>query len=244
MDRSCGRTRGAPPSPMPVALIADAHLGGPGGPPEPLVEQIDSLDRKTCDRLVLLGDLFHVWVGIRRFETAEVGPVMAALERLRRRGVAVDYIEGNRDFYLEDSHYERFFDSIGTELSFTADGRRYLAVHGDGLNDRDYLYRFWRFLSKNRLSRIGTFLLPKFIASGIIYGTEKELAKTNFKHKDEVPRAVISEYARQRLAEGYDELVLGHFHEPQRWRVGEGAVNVLDAWFNTRRLEWLPGPGG
>ena len=227
---------------MPTAVIADAHLGGPGGSSEPLVEQIDSLDRESCDRLLLLGDLFHVWVGIRRFETPEVGPVMAALERLRGRSVPVNYVEGNRDFYLEGSHYERYFDSIGTELAFSSDGRRYLAVHGDGLNDRDHLYRFWRFLSKNRLSRAGTFMLPKFLASGIIYGTERELAKTNFKHKAEVPRAVISQYARRRLAEGHDELVIGHFHDAHRWAVGQGSVRVFDAWFHTRRLEWLPEP--
>lgn len=225
---------------MPVAVIADAHLGGPGGRPEPLVEQIDSLEPEGCDRLLLLGDLFHVWVGIRRFESPEVAAVTAALERLRGRGIPVDYVEGNRDFYLEGSYYERFFDSVGTEVSFTAGGRRYLAVHGDGLNDRDYFYRFWRFLSKNRLSKAGTFLLPTFLASGVIYGTERELAKTNFKHKAEVPQEVIVEYARRRLAEGYDELLLGHFHDAHRWVAGNGVVRVLDAWFNTRRLEWLP----
>lgn len=229
---------------MPVAVIADAHLGGPGGPPEPLVEQLDALEAGSCERLVLLGDLFHVWVGIRRFETPEVAPVMGALERLRHRGVRIDYVEGNRDFFLEGSHYARFFDTLGTELAFEADGRRYLAVHGDGLNDRDYMYRFWRFLSKNRLSRAGTFVLPKFIASGVIYGTERELAKTNFKHKAEVPRTVIVDYARRKLADRHDELILGHFHQPHRWEVGDGAVRVMDAWFRTRRIEWLPEPAG
>ena len=228
---------------MPVAVIADAHLGGPGGGPEPLVEQIDSLEPGGCDRLLLLGDLFHVWVGMRRFESPDVGPVTAALERLRGRGVPVNYVEGNRDFFIEGGYYERFFDSVGTEVSFAVAGRRYLAVHGDGLNERDYPYRFWRFLSKNRLSRAGTFLLPRSLASRVIYGTEKELAKTNFKHKAEVPRTVIIEYARRRLAEGHDELLLGHFHDARRWVVGNGVVRVLDAWFNTRRLEWLSGNG-
>ena len=59
---------------MPVAVIADAHLGGPGGPCAPLVEQIDAIDPARCDRLLLLGDLFHVWVGIRKFETPDVAP--------------------------------------------------------------------------------------------------------------------------------------------------------------------------
>ena len=41
---------------MPAAVIADAHLGGPGGSCEPLVEQIDSLEADRCDRLLLLGE--------------------------------------------------------------------------------------------------------------------------------------------------------------------------------------------
>ncbi len=225
---------------MPVAAIADAHLGGPGGAAAPLAEQIDALDAQTCERLVLLGDLFQVWVGSRRFETSEIARVVGALERLRNRGVPSHYIEGNRDFFLRGSEYEAYFDSVGTELSFETSGRRYLVVHGDGLNARDYLYRFWRSFSKNRLSRLGMLGLPRKVAASLIHRAEHGLSKTNFKHKTRVPEEVLLAYGRRRLSEGYDELLLGHFHERRDWEVPEGKVRILDAWFSTRAVEWIP----
>lgn len=226
---------------MPVAAIADAHLGGPGGTAAPLAAQIDELGLETCERLVLLGDLFQVWVGSRRFETPEIARIVRALEDLRERGVPTHYIEGNRDFFLRGSEYESCFDSIGLELSFETAGRKYLVVHGDGLNARDYLYRFWRSFSKNRLSRLGMLGLPKKFAESLIHRAEHGLSKTNFKHKTRIPEEVLQAYGRERLSEGYDELLLGHFHEPCDWKVPEGRIRVLDAWFSTREVEWIAG---
>lgn len=226
---------------MPVAAIADAHLGGPGGAAAPLADQIDALESETCERLVVLGDLFQVWVGSRRFETGEIARVVDALERLRGRGVPTHYVEGNRDFFLRGSEYEVYFDSIGMEFSFETSGRRYLVVHGDGLNARDYLYRFWRRVSKNPLSRLGMLGLPKRVAEFLIHRTEDGLSKTNFKHKSQIPEEILLAYGRKRLSEGYDELLFGHFHEPREWVVPEGKIRILDAWFSTRAVEWITG---
>ena len=224
---------------MPVAVVADAHLSGPGGKAQPLVEQLDALDRASCERLVLMGDLFQVWVGSRRFETDDIRQVSDALRRLRERGMPVHYIEGNRDFFLANSCYADLFVTIGDELVFEHGGRRFLAVHGDGINDKDYLYRFWRRLSKNRLSRLAMLNLPRRLAGRLIFGFERELAKTNFKHKHRLPAEVIVKYGSRRLAEGFDVLLLGHFHDAFRRRVGAGEVIVFDAWFRSRRVEWI-----
>ena len=226
---------------MPVAAIADAHLGGPGGAAAPLVDQLGSLEAASCERLVLLGDLFQVWVGSGRFETPDIALVAEALKAVRRRGVSTHYIEGNRDFFLCGSEYEDCFDSIGVEFSFESEGRRYLVVHGDGLNASDYLYRFWRRFSKNRLSRLGMLGLPRKLAAHLIQKAEVGLSKTNFKHKSSIPEGVVLAYGRRRLREGFDELLLGHFHEPRRWQVPEGEIRILDAWFHSRELEWFPG---
>jgi UDP-2,3-diacylglucosamine pyrophosphatase LpxH len=82
--------------------------------------------------------------------------------------------------------------------------------------------------------------LPRRLAGWTVGRAERELAKTNFKHRARVPEDAILSYARRRLAEGHDELVLGHFHEERRWQVPEGSVWLVDAWFRSRRIEWLP----
>lgn len=224
---------------MPVAVVADCHLGGPGGPPDRLLEQLRELPGRGCRRLVLLGDIFHYWVGNPRFETAEVRALLPELQRLRDRGMRIDYVEGNRDFFIADSPYAGAFDSIGTEVSFETGGVRYLAVHGDGLNDRDRQYLFWRWLSKSPPVRYGVRWLPGPIARRLMHSTESHLAETNFKHRKAIPVQAITAYAERRLAEGHDVLFLGHFHRPKTWRVEGGEVRLFDAWFNSHRVEWL-----
>lgn len=224
---------------MSVAVIADAHLGGPGGAAEPLVRQLGQIAASGCRHLVLLGDLFHVWVGDRRYETPEVRAVVTALRELRALEVRIDYIEGNRDFFIADGSYAEVFDHVGTEARFTVSDRRYLAVHGDGLNEHDHLYRFWHWLSKSPPSRFGMLHLPRGLASRLVGVTERQLSKTNFKHKKDIPEQVIRAYADHRLKEGFDVLLLGHFHEARRWFLEGGEIRLLEAWFSSKRVEWF-----
>jgi UDP-2,3-diacylglucosamine hydrolase len=223
---------------MTVAVIADAHLGGPGGPAGPLIDQLRALPAEGCTRLVLLGDLFQAWIGHPKFETPEIAAVVAELRALRRAGLRVDYLEGNRDFFLAGSPYADAFDSIGRELAFTAGGVRWLAVHGDGLNDRDRQYLFWRWLSKSRLARWLVLATPVRFARRFVASTEDRLSRTNFKHKRAIPERPIRAYAERRLAEGHDALLLGHFHEERKWEVAGGRVWLLEAWFTSGRAEW------
>jgi UDP-2,3-diacylglucosamine hydrolase len=224
---------------MPTALLADAHLAGPGGPAAPLAEQLAALPDQGCRHLVLMGDMFQSWVGFESFETADVRAVVAALRDLRARGVKIEYVEGNRDFFLAGSPYADAFDRVALETSFEVGGVRYLAVHGDGLNDRDWKYRFWRRLSKSAPVRLAVRAIPAALARRLVAWTERRLSQTNFKHREHLPEAAIRAYAERRLAEGYDVLLLGHFHEPRVWQVAGGEVRLLDAWFRSRSVEWL-----
>ena len=224
---------------MTVAIIADAHIGGPGGGPEPLITQLRALPSQGCERLVLLGDLFQAWIGFERFETPEIRAVAEALRELRRGGLPIDSIEGNRDFFLDAPRYADCFDRVVSEVAFTAGGKRYLAVHGDGLNDRDRQYLFWRWLSKNRVSRFWADKIPRRLAQRVVTSAEARLSQTNFKHKARIPDEVICHYGERRLAEGYDTLLLGHFHEARTWQVPGGEIRLLEAWFTGRRVEWF-----
>jgi len=222
---------------MSVAIIADAHLGGPGGEPGPLVAQLDEVAATGADELVLLGDLFQAWVGFRQYETPAIRAFLDGVARVREAGIAVHYIEGNRDFFLAEGPYAAAFDSVGDEHAFTAGGVRYLAVHGDGLNDRDRQYLAWRWLSKSALSRFAIRHVPKRVVAPLVDSTERKLSDTNFKHKARVPEEAIRRYAARRLAEGHDVLLLGHFHEARSWRVDGGEIRLLEAWFRSRRVE-------
>lgn len=226
--------------PRRVAVIADSHLGGPGGNGDELCAQLDALPGQGVDFLILLGDIFHVWVGSRRFETAEVRKVLPHLEALRARGVRVDYVEGNRDFFLAGSPYADAFDHIALETSFEAGGQRILAVHGDGLNEQDRQYQLWRWLSKSPPSRFFILNLPGPLARRAVHSTERRLANTNFRHRKRVPEGAIRRYGERRLAEGYDQVLVGHFHEPHDYQLQNGQIRLLDAWFRDRQVEFFP----
>src|SRR6185295_13639076 len=103
---------------MAVAVLADAHLGGPGGEANPLLAQLAEVAARRPERLVLLGDLFQVWVGYRQFETPGIRAFLDAVSAVRAAGVPVDYIEGNRDFFLAEGPYRTEFDRVGAESAF------------------------------------------------------------------------------------------------------------------------------
>jgi UDP-2,3-diacylglucosamine hydrolase len=222
-----------------LALVADAHLGGPGGDPEPLLAQLRALPGSGCERLLFMGDLFQAWVGFPQFEPHGLAELLPLLTRLRAGGIRVDYLEGNRDFFLAGSPYAEFFDFVGDEIAFLSGGVRYLAVHGDGLDDNDVQYRLWRRATKSPPVRLLIRALPARLARRLVDSTERKLAQTNFKHRVEIPVAAIERFAARRLQAGHDVLLLGHFHEERRWQVPGGEVWLLPAWFRTRRLELL-----
>ena len=203
------------------------------------MRQLEALPAAGCERLVLLGDLFQAWVGEPPFETPEIVAVVAALRRLRAAGLRADYIEGNRDFFLAESVYADAFEVVATEVAFSHGGTRYLAVHGDGLNERDWRYRFWRRVSKSAASRTMVRRVPSRLARRLVSGTERRLSRTNFKHRAALPEAAIRRYGERRLAEGHDVLLLGHFHERRVIAVAGGEIRLLPAWFKSRAVEWL-----
>ncbi|MDX1643061.1 MAG: UDP-2,3-diacylglucosamine diphosphatase [Thermoanaerobaculia bacterium] len=225
--------------PSRVALVADAHLGGYGGAADRLIAQLERLPEEGCGRLVLLGDIFHVWVGARQFETPEIRRVHRVLEELAAAGIRLDYVEGNRDFFLADSPYAEPFETISTEVAIESDGRRYLAVHGDGIDRSDRQYLFWRWLSKSALSRFLILHLPASIADWALHRTEASLARTNFEYRQQIPQEAIRRFAESELERGFDEILLGHYHAARTWRVDGGTVRILDAWFDSHRIEWL-----
>jgi len=112
-----------------------------------------------------------------------------------------------------------------------AGSRRILVIHGDMINDRDRMYRFWRRFSKNPLMRLAVKLIPKGIAKRIVDEMEAKLARTNFKHRYRIPTEIMEEYGTKRAAEGYDMVVFGHFHKKLEIPAGNALVCVLPAWY-------------
>lgn len=213
-----------------IFVIGDSHIGLADGSEVPILTWLDRLVQLQPRALYLNGDLFHYLIADPKFYTSSVEKVFTRFRELRDAGVAVHYVEGNRDFFLSGSFAEKSVTDIGFEYVIPAGKQKYLIVHGDMINDRDYPYRFWRFASKNALSQFGLKFVPRRVARSFVDSVERRLARSNFKHKSRLPIEHMRNYVDQRSEEGITHVVFGHFHEKL---VLEGAstVTVLPPWY-------------
>ena len=217
-----------------IYVIGDSHIGLSDGSEQPVVTWLDRLQALKPKALYLNGDLFHYLIAHPKFRTTSVEKVFAKFREVRDAGVAIHYVEGNRDFFLKGSFVEDAVTDVGVEYTVAAGPNRYLIVHGDMINDKDWPYRFWRRVSKNPLSKFGVDLIPKKTARKFVDKVEKRLARSNFKHKTRLPLELMEAYGRKRRArDGYTHVVFGHFHHKMTLPAGDATVAVLPPWYET-----------
>jgi UDP-2,3-diacylglucosamine hydrolase len=213
-----------------IFVIGDSHVGLADGSEDAILGWLDRLVHLQPRALYLNGDVFHYLIADPKFYTPSVERVFARLRELRDTGVAVHYVEGNRDFFLTGTFAEKSVTDISLEYVIPAGDQKYLIVHGDMINDHDYPYRFWRFATKSAISRFGVRFIPRRMARNFVDGVERRLAGSNFKHKSRLPIEHMRTYGARRIGEGITHVVFGHFHQKL---VLEGAstVTVLPAWY-------------
>lgn len=226
-----------------IFVIGDSHIGLSEGSETPILTWLDRLVALQPRALYLNGDLFHYLIADPKFYTSSVEKVFARFRKMRDDGIPIHYVEGNRDFFLRGSFAERAVSDIAMEYAVQAGDRKYLIVHGDMINDRDLPYRFWRFASKNPVSRLGLKFVPKMIARKFVDRVEQHLSGSNFKHKIRLPTERMEAYGRTRSSEGFTNVVFGHFHH-KLVLPGAPTVTVLPAWHETGEAMTIdPGSG-
>lgn len=111
--------------------ISDVHLGFRGCSAELL---LDFLQRLECERLYLVGDIIDIWSMKRRsYWPQSHNNVVRTILGLAKHGTQVVFVPGNHDELLRDYAGMRFGNvAIEHEVVHrSADGRRYLVLHGD-----------------------------------------------------------------------------------------------------------------
>lgn len=226
-----------PPMAAPVTVVGDVHLSAR----EPEVQRrflsfLSGLEGRG-GTLVLLGDLFDWWVGRGQERDPAVVPVLEALGRLARSGVALCFQGGNRDF--------AFRGAPGVPVALWPDvvrttwaGRRVLLTHGDLLVSGDPGYLRMRRVLRLRVVSLGLAILPyrwlTLIARLIRRSSLRALAG-----KDRRLLDIDYGLARRWLeAAGADVLVAGHVHTGVHHRFrGARPLETLVL------KDWAPGGG-
>lgn len=218
-----------------IELLSDLHLGEQA--PATAHALAEHLAASDADLIVLMGDLFEVWIGDEQLDAPAdpVSPMAQALQALaeaaRRRPVAM--LTGNRDFLLGPEAARRLgWTVLPDRCVLQAFGHRQVLVHGDAecLDDRDY-QRFraqvrtpgWReaFLARPLAERMA-------VARSMRDGSEQRKREQGLAGYADLDRA---EMLSLLAAAGADRLIHGHTHRPGDERLGPGlSRHVLSDW--------------
>jgi len=96
---------------MALYIFSDAHLGCGSDEAEKRkqarIAELVKLVEQDGDRLVILGDLFDFWFEYKHAIPKEHTDTLFLLRELVRRGMTVDYVSGNHDFWMDDYFEKR-----------------------------------------------------------------------------------------------------------------------------------------
>jgi UDP-2,3-diacylglucosamine hydrolase len=243
------------PEGMAVYFLSDAHLGGEAKEREAAREQrlhaflTHIASRASC--LYIVGDLFDFW-----FEYATAIPrrhfaTLAALRDLRRAGVEIHYLTGNHDFWLGTFLAEELgVVTHAGPVTPTLQGRRLWIHHGDGLVGGDLGYRVLKRIVRHPAS-IGLYRLLHPDLGIPLAHAFSNLSRDSRRRGPLDGERLWREIAEPRFAEGFDTVMVGHFHHVYERRDQGRAFFVLGDWMEhftyvvleggAPRLETWPG---
>lgn len=218
---------------MALYIFSDAHLGADSTEKEARkVARIASLFEKVKadgDRLVILGDLFDFWFEYKHAIPKQYHKVLFMLTDLIERGIVVDYVTGNHDFWMGDffstqmgvNVHRDFFD-----LNYRS--KRLHFIHGDGLSRADRGHRLLKRILRNRFNVWLYRRLPPDWAMPLA----RKVSGSSRRHSSRRDLTFTTDYqayARQKLAAGFDIVAIGHLHIPIINTLGNGIyVNTGD----------------
>jgi UDP-2,3-diacylglucosamine hydrolase len=217
-----------------LIVVADSHLSGEDSATEDFVRFL-SEQGPTAEAVILAGDIFDLWVARQALELPFHREVIRAVTALRDRGVRVDYVQGNRDYFVAHRYPDGPFRQVAEEsLTIRHGGRTIHIAHGDLVNPDDRQYLRWRRFSRSAPVR-GLFgALPGPLASSLSLRLERRFRTTNQAFRIRFPEEHARRYARQVFTEGADTIVLGHFHQQRELEFPDGKLFVLPGWREDR----------
>lgn len=234
-----------------MLAVSDLHIEGPD---DPLYAALLRLIRERAqpgDTLVLGGDVFDLLLGNKAIFTDRYRDFLAAIRDACARGVRVHYIEGNHDFQLGGFfpsqvrvHRAWFEERIGD--------RRFYFAHGDLVDAKDYGYRALRLFLRSPIIKSLIVALPGKLVDRIGTGSS-ERSRANRptlparrEGQLEKLRCVFRSFAAERIAEGYDFVVMGHCHDLDEMSFivdGRGGhyINIGYPRAHGSYVSWVPG---
>jgi UDP-2,3-diacylglucosamine hydrolase len=239
-----------------VYFFSDAHLGAApaGSEVERTARLHDFLAALpgSAESLYILGDLFDFWFEYRSAIPRRYFDTLAALRRVREAGLEITYLNGNHDFWLGRFLHE----TVGLRthhgaLSLERQDRRIWLHHGDGLVGGDLGYRVLRRILRHPASIAIYGLIHPDLGLPLARWVSR-FSRESREGRDFDGDRLWREIAAPRFADGFDAVIIGHFHHAFERREGGREFFVLGDWIRNftyavlergqLRLEVWPAP--
>jgi UDP-2,3-diacylglucosamine hydrolase len=211
-----------------VDLISDLHLQA--SELATFEAWRDYMDRTSANAVLILGDLFEVWVGD---DAAALDPFLqSCAEVLRQTSVHkhVAFMPGNRDFLVG----AEFLSACGvqhlTDPTLLALGhQRVLLSHGDALCLDDKPYQAFR--EQARSPEWQQVFLAKPLAERQAFARQLRALSESQKHEGMAFADADSAMSLFWLVQAQaDRLIHGHTHRPADHALGPAQRHVLSDW--------------
>ncbi len=215
---------------MRLLVVSDLHIWGSDDPVYRSLLTLIQNGTKEGDTLILAGDVFDLFVGNKEVFVNRYREFFDALRDAGRRQVELHYIEGNHDFLMRKA-----FSPIpgmrvhSRDVSFQLRGKRFFVAHGDLVDRSDYRYLALRSFLRSPVMKAMVAAAPGRWLDRI----GKTSSKKSRANKPTLPsqlsierldqmRLIYRNYAAEKLAQGFDFVVLGHCHDldEKRFKIG------------------------
>jgi UDP-2,3-diacylglucosamine pyrophosphatase LpxH len=203
------------PKQVRALFLSDVHLGMRGCQADKLLDFLREYDAET---IYLVGDIVDGWqLRASWYWPQTHNDVVQKVLRKARKGARVVYIPGNHDEFLRDYYGSHFggIEVVEDAVHVTADGKRYLVIHGDLFDvvirharwlalvgDKAYDLAIWLNTHLNRLRR----------SFGLTYWSLAQWAKLKVKNAVNFIGEFEYTLATEAHRRGLDGVICGHIH--------------------------------
>ncbi|MGQ3053005.1 MAG: UDP-2,3-diacylglucosamine diphosphatase [Roseateles sp.] len=207
-----------------IDLLSDLHLGA--DTPGTLARLERYLAETPAQAVLLLGDIFEVWVGDdARHEPFEASVVRLLYEASRR--LDLFFMHGNRDFLVgAELLADAGMPLLPDPTVLDAFGQRWLLVHGDAQCLADAAYQAFR--SKVRSTEWQAQVLAQPLDARRALGRQMREGSRAAQAAQLMATDLDAGACRALLAEaGAATLIHGHTHRPAEHALGDGLKRVV-----------------
>jgi len=211
-----------------LVVISDTHLGTYGCQAKELLQYLKSIKPQ---KLILNGDIIDMWQFSKRYWPKSHMQVIKHITGLMAKGTKVIYIPGNHDEMLRKFvGFKMASFTIQNKVVLKLNGKRAWIFHGDVF---DVTMKYSKWLA--RLGAVGYDLLIYLntLVNFILTKFGRDKFSLSKRIKDSVKSAVkfINSFeetaAEIAIANGYDYVVCGHIHHPEKREMNTHAGEVL-----------------